>query len=641
MVRPRGPIGLFRSRGPLSLLFYVAARDGLLVWRSPGSLAVLQPPGDRGLPAATAGLRPVLLRRLVRSWDTILFAVPPAVLLVGAFVGALAYRSSAETVYGLVALLLVLAVALYVAVLMTAQVVTGVFWFFREFGRRTPAADAIAAELMPGRRWTMVFCHHIDDQRPELLLRRVQQRLEDLLRTGIQTAADEAGVALPVINVTESLVCLQHGATTTDMRAAIAAWVERGQIFERGDRVVVKVSDYRAPREPTRIFDRGGFLFWYVAAEALLVSIVARFVADWEREACTGSCDSHPVTYESALRWLLQRLLFSDPYGLSPATKQAWTLGWTVSIMSLMGFFVAMAAGRQYLRARRVRINAVERKLAILNDQTRTLVMVATAEEHRAVVEAVRGASPGEPELTFLPNHTVTQLGTVSRTRLLLVQVQPGSVGPGSAAISAAALITRLAPDFLILVGICFGLRPEWQEYGDILVCDQLRAIDHRRVTEPAGYPAADPPRSGAEAAALLASSEAPPGRTVLTRGDHVTPSPLLLSRFQAVRHAWTADARIHFGPMLSASTLVDSRSLRDELSQREPDAIGGEMEGAGVYAAAAHAKVDWIVVKAISDWGFARGYDFHERAARNAATFVVKAAEIGAFDEPPVRGAI
>jgi nucleoside phosphorylase len=257
------------------------------------------------------------------------------------------------------------------------------------------------------------------------------------------------------------------------------------------------------------------------------------------------------------------------------------------------------------------------------------------------VVDAVYGPDrPEPPPLTLLPNQTVAQLGTVSRTRVMLAQIEPGNVGPGSAAIAAAALITRLSPDFLLLAGICLGLRPEWQDYGDILVCNQLRAIDHRRVTEPDGSRPYDPPRSGAAAADLLARTDAPEGRTVLTRGDHVTPSPLLLGRFHAVEQQWKGGG-VHFGPMLSASTLVDSRTYRDELSRREPDAIGLEMEGAGVYAAAAHAKVDWIVIKAISDWGFARSYEFHDRAARNAADFIARAAERGLFDEPPIRGAI
>lgn len=49
LVRPRGPLGVIRSRGPLSLLLYVAAREGRLVWRNPDSLALIHAVRERAL----------------------------------------------------------------------------------------------------------------------------------------------------------------------------------------------------------------------------------------------------------------------------------------------------------------------------------------------------------------------------------------------------------------------------------------------------------------------------------------------------------------------------------------------------------------------------------------------------------------
>jgi hypothetical protein len=47
---------------------------------------------------------------------------------------------------------------------------------------------------------------------------------------------------------------------------------------------------------------------------------------------------------------------------------------------------------------------------------------------------------------------------------------------------------------------------------------------------------------------------------------------------------------------------------------------------------------VDWIVVKAIADWGFDKLDNFQPVAARNAAAFVVHAAREGVLDDPPLR---
>jgi nucleoside phosphorylase len=307
--------------------------------------------------------------------------------------------------------------------------------------------------------------------------------------------------------------------------------------------------------------------------------------------------------------------------------------------MSVTGLLVLVAALQQYVRARRIEHARAEERIRRLRDRSRTLIMVATPVERDAVLAAARAVTGVEAEPLGAPHRTVLGLGTVSRTELMLAHVEPGTVKPGSAAIAAAALIDRLDLDFLILTGICYGLDPGPQEYGDVLVCDQLRAIEHRKETDPPGE-RREPPRSGREAAQRIASTPPPAGeRVVLVRGDYVTPSTVLLTGLWEAQRTWRRPPEVHFGPLLSAGVLVNSRSLRDELRRREPDAIGGEMEGAGVYAAAADAKVDWIVVKAIADWGFDKLDDFQPVAARNAAAFMVHAAREGVLDDPQLRG--
>ena len=71
---------------------------------------------------------------------------------------------------------------------------------------------------------------------------------------------------------------------------------------------------------------------------------------------------------------------------------------------------------------------------------------------------------------------------------------------------------------------------------------------------------------------------------------------------------------------MLTGNTLVDSEQAVGRLRRDFPDAIAGEMEGAGVYEAATlDDKPDWIMVKAISDWGY-RKTDGDQQLAAPAA---------------------
>jgi nucleoside phosphorylase len=108
-----------------------------------------------------------------------------------------------------------------------------------------------------------------------------------------------------------------------------------------------------------------------------------------------------------------------------------------------------------------------------------------------------------------------------------------------------------------------------------------------------------------------------------------------LLDRFRSGDNDWQY-APTHFGLVLSGEKLVDDLTFREWLLKIEPEAIGGEMEGAGLYAAARNAKVDWILVKAICDWADGtKNDDAQQLAARNAAQFVLHVLQLGGWGRP------
>jgi len=81
---------------------------------------------------------------------------------------------------------------------------------------------------------------------------------------------------------------------------------------------------------------------------------------------------------------------------------------------------------------------------------------------------------------------------------------------------------------------------------------------------------------------------------------------------------------------ILTGEKLVDNLDYRTQLLKFEPEAVGGEMEAAGVYVASHDSKVDWIVIKAICDWGDGQKAKNKEarqkKAARSAAEFLIHA---------------
>ncbi len=86
---------------------------------------------------------------------------------------------------------------------------------------------------------------------------------------------------------------------------------------------------------------------------------------------------------------------------------------------------------------------------------------------------------------------------------------------------------------------------------------------------------------------------------------------------------------------IVTGEKLVNDPEFRDALVKAEPEAIGGEMEACGLYIAAAAAKVDWIVIKAICDWGDGNKDDKAQKlVAQNAAEFVLHVLQQGGWIE-------
>jgi nucleoside phosphorylase len=236
----------------------------------------------------------------------------------------------------------------------------------------------------------------------------------------------------------------------------------------------------------------------------------------------------------------------------------------------------------------------------------RLLILVATSVERDAVLTAAWAVSPERVvKRSFSGPHTIFSLGIISDTELLLAQSEMGTESAGGMTLTAVDLVDDLTPDYVVCLGIAYGMRPEQQRVGDVLVSTQLKLWDPKKVID----------------------SDA--GERTIWRGDKVMSSVLLLDRCRSATVDWT-NSPVHFGLILTANTLVNAARLIDLLRSAEPDAIGGEMEGAGVYIVGAARKVDWIVVKGISDWGVQKEDGGQVLAARNAAEFLLHVVKCG-----------
>lgn len=230
------------------------------------------------------------------------------------------------------------------------------------------------------------------------------------------------------------------------------------------------------------------------------------------------------------------------------------------------------------------------------------LLVTVTKVEAIAVLEAF-GVAGQQVSPQSIGDRVYFDLGMVQGARVMMTRCEMGSGGLGASLLAVNKGIEALSPSAVIMVGIAFGVSEEKQSIGDVLVAEQLRPYELQRVGT----------RKNGKS-------------NIILRDDKPHASPRLLNLLKSSEVTWQGTT-LKFGTVLTGAKLVDNVDFRDQLHKFEPEAIGGEMEGAGLYVACHDQKVDWILVKAICDFADGRKSENKEerqaRAAKNAAAFV------------------
>jgi nucleoside phosphorylase len=232
------------------------------------------------------------------------------------------------------------------------------------------------------------------------------------------------------------------------------------------------------------------------------------------------------------------------------------------------------------------------------------LLVTVTEVEAQAVISLVEKKFNQKCVPIFDKVNVYYDLGVIGGARIAMLRSQMGSGGPGGAALAVADAIQNLSPSVVLMVGIAFGVNPHKQKIGDILVSQQVLDYNPQRIG------------TGQDGE-----------QTITPRGDKASASPMLIQRFQHGQLRWQGP-KVEFGLILSGGALVDNIDYRDQLRELAPEAIGGEMEGTGLYSAAYRQQTHWILVKAICDWADGQKSRNKKKrqaqAAQNAAAFTI-----------------
>jgi nucleoside phosphorylase len=288
--------------------------------------------------------------------------------------------------------------------------------------------------------------------------------------------------------------------------------------------------------------------------------------------------------------------------------EEIWHRGETIHYDATSGSIIKVQDGRD-IQARYLSWSESQKSSSNVNS---VLLVTVNTIETKAVLDAVE-----KYDTQHDGNLTYYDLGKLGDVRLFLVRSGMGSVGPDAATVTISEAIARLKPSAIVATGIAFGVDPRKQKIGEILISQQVSLYGPQR------------------------DSTTSDGKLQrIPRGDRVHASPRLLARFKDGEIHWRNGPKLRFGLMLSGDELIDNLERRNELIHLEPEAIGGEMEAAGLYSVANREKVDWILVKAICDWADGNKAknkkSNQELAAKNAAEFLLFVIRRGGLADRP-----
>ncbi len=246
---------------------------------------------------------------------------------------------------------------------------------------------------------------------------------------------------------------------------------------------------------------------------------------------------------------------------------------------------------------RRVPERVSETAFKAVSRQADVLVVTATRVERRALLARMRPLSGQSRVLEGPLGHSTARVGQLGRYFITHVETAMGSGGPRGATLAASRAIQLLRPRAILVLGIAFGARPGEQRLGDVLIAEAIVPY------EVAKQRAAGPER----------------------RGLAIPSGQILFERFRGYAEGWTLHRRrdrvaFFTGLVLSGEKVIAASDFRDMLREDFPTAIGGEMEGSGVYAAALSDGPEALLVKAVCDWGDGSKNDSAQPFAAHAA---------------------
>ncbi|WP_461210406.1 phosphorylase family protein [Desulfocurvus sp. DL9XJH121] len=244
-----------------------------------------------------------------------------------------------------------------------------------------------------------------------------------------------------------------------------------------------------------------------------------------------------------------------------------------------------------------IAIGKTNRKQSAAKKQSQKTILICTAtDKEDDALKKYSNENRLHTNIIKKSHGTYRSFGIIGDFEVVWVRSGMGSSGPSGSFATTMDAIDDLSPTYIISCGLAFGADEEKQKIGDVLVSEWIRCYEKGRQGEQAFTP----------------------------RGQRADASSALLQASRSLRIDHKGSNSIFTGGFLSGDKLVDDPNFKRKIFEIEPEAIGGDMEGAGILDACSRRNIPWIVIKSITDWGENKTSDKQPMAALNAFTFAM-----------------
>lgn len=209
------------------------------------------------------------------------------------------------------------------------------------------------------------------------------------------------------------------------------------------------------------------------------------------------------------------------------------------------------------------------------------LLVTATQIELKTLISFLKPIKGHDSILRGPIQNKTFRVGCFGRYYAAHIHCAMGGQDRHGSTLAVKEAVDIINPRAVFVLGIAFGADKKKQRLGDVLIAETISPYEPQKLND----------------------------NFAINRGRDMLCGHILFDRFSNFHDDWEIlresgnKVKVHYGLVLSGEKVIANEKFKNRLLKEYPTAIGGEMEGAGAYAAVQSKKIEIILVKGICDW--------------------------------------